>query len=140
MRVTLSVNSWIIDRSDQPSWSWFGDTEIQPTSWVLCFDGEKASPYQEQLNLTLDGFDFDSRMHTYVKKAIKDRFKEQITLSGLKNVSIRSIKKNSTWRRPYSRWFSRRALIFTRLLCKSVYKLDDTRCMTGLGVLLVSKM
>ena len=35
------------------------DTTVHELGVFLLFpDGEKASPYQEQLNLTLDGFDF----------------------------------------------------------------------------------
>jgi|GEM_PF-4746467 len=62
------------------------DTAVHELGVFLLFpDGEKASPYQEQLSLEFwTDLIADNRMHTYAVKAIKDRFKQQITLEWLK--------------------------------------------------------
>ena len=62
------------------------DTMVHELGVFLLFpDGEKSSPYQEQLNLDFwTDLISDGRMHTYAVKAIKDRFKQQITLEWLK--------------------------------------------------------
>ena len=63
------------------------DSNVHELGVFLLFpDGEKASPYQEQLNLDFwTDLISDKRMHKYAVTAIKNRFKNQITLEWLKS-------------------------------------------------------
>ena len=61
-------------------------TDVHELGLFLLFpDGEKQSPYQDQLNLDFwTGLLSDNRMHSYAVKSIKERFKNQIGLEWLK--------------------------------------------------------
>ena len=64
----------------------------------------KSSPYQEQLNLGFwTDLIADTRMHGYAVKAIKARFKQQITIEWLKGRLYSKHKKSDTRQKLHSR-------------------------------------
>ena len=81
------------------------DTTVHELGIFLLFPGgEKNSPYQEQLNLDFwTDLISDDRMHTYAVKAIKDRFKQQITLEWLKGRLYSKSQKEITLAKTFIR-------------------------------------